>query len=120
MNLCQMLIHCSRWDEWVLGIHHPPYKQALIGRLFGKGALEKLTKDDRPLTKNTPTSSAFRIRETTCDPEMEKSKWIQLIRQYAHYDNPNFIHIFFGKMTREQVGILAYKHSDHHLRQFGA
>ena len=24
------------------------------------------------------------------------------------------------RMTREEIGIFAYKHSDHHLRQFGA
>lgn len=29
-------------------------------------------------------------------------------------------HPAFGSMTRESWGILAYKHTDHHLRQFGA
>ena len=29
-------------------------------------------------------------------------------------------HPAFGAMTRESWGILAYKHIDHHLRQFGA
>jgi len=28
------------------------------------------------------------------------------------------MHPFFGKMTKEQVGYLAYKHTDHHLWQF--
>ena len=25
----------------------------------------------------------------------------------------------FGKMDQEQVGVMAYKHTDHHIRQFG-
>jgi hypothetical protein len=42
-----------------------------------------------------------------------------LLNEYAHYANPSFFHTFFGKMTKEQVGQLVYKHADHHLRQFG-
>lgn len=34
-------------------------------------------------------------------------------------DNPAYLHDFFGKMTREQIGIFAFKLMDHHLRQFG-
>lgn len=35
-------------------------------------------------------------------------------------DHECFYHPFFGKMTAKQWGILAHKHVDHHLRQFGA
>jgi hypothetical protein len=28
-------------------------------------------------------------------------------------------HPFFGKMSAKQWGVMAYKHMDHHLRQFG-
>jgi len=45
---------------------------------------------------------------------------VQQVADYAHFSNTGFIHDFFGKMTREEIGILAYKHLDHHLRQFGA
>jgi len=120
MNLCQMLKHCTSWDEWMLGINKPVYKQAFIGKLFGKMALNKLTKDESPLDRNTPTSKEFKIKDSECDIAAEKSKWTALIRQYSHYNNPGFIHIFFGKMTKEEVGVIAYKHADHHLRQFGA
>lgn len=120
MNICQMLKHCNTWDEYMLGLKKPVYKQGFIGKLFGKMALKKMTSDDRPLDKNTPTSKEFIIKDTGCDLAAEKSKWIAMIQQYQNYSNPDFIHIFFGKMTEEQIGILAYKHSDHHLRQFGA
>ena len=120
MNLSQMLMHCTHWDEWILGENKPVYKQAFIGLIFGKMALKNMIKDDSPLRKNVPTSSQFKVKETEVDLEVEKSKWVSLIEEYEHYSNPEFVHDFFGKMTREQIGILAYKHTDHHLRQFGA
>ncbi|MDB5119840.1 MAG: hypothetical protein JWN56_1058 [Sphingobacteriales bacterium] len=118
MNLYQMLKHCSTWDEWILGKNNPVYKQAFIGKLFGKMALKSATKDDSPLRRNTPTTPELIIKENMGDIEFVKQKWMALIEEYAHYLNPNFIHVFFGKMTMEQIGIMAYKHADHHLRQF--
>ena len=118
MNIYQMLKHCTIWEEWILGINNPTYKQEFPGFIFGKLALKFITKDDKALGRNTPTSSAFKPKEQSGDVEYEKQKWIALIQAYEHYSNPGFIHDFFGKMTKEQIGILAYKHTDHHLRQF--
>jgi Protein of unknown function (DUF1569) len=119
MSVYQMIKHCSLWDEWILGKNKPVYKQEFIGRLFGKMALRKMTKNNNPLDKNVPTSNWLKIKEPNSDVAAEKNKWISLINEYANYSNPSFIHDFFGKMTIEEIGILAYKHSDHHLRQFG-
>ena len=118
MNIYQMLQHCTIWEEWILGVHKPTYKQEFIGLIFGKMALKKVLKDESPLRRNTPTSAAFKAKEKHCDVESEKKKWIHLIEQYEDYSNPAFIHDFFGKITKEQIGLLAYKHTDHHLRQF--
>ncbi|SEI54588.1 Protein of unknown function [Dyadobacter sp. SG02] len=120
MNVYQMTKHCTIWDEWVLGVHKPKYKQELIGWIFGRMALKTFVKDDRPIKKNVPTSSPFIVKEQDGDLEMQKKIWIGLIDAYKSFSNPDFIHDFFGKMTREEIGIFAYKHSDHHLRQFGA
>jgi hypothetical protein len=119
MNLYQMVKHCSNWDEWIQGKNNPVYKQEFIGWLFGKLALKGMVKDDRPLKKGMPSGAAFEVREKEGDIELTRQKWAGLIADYAHYSNPGFIHDFFGKMTVEQIGILAYKHNDHHLRQFG-
>jgi Protein of unknown function (DUF1569) len=118
MNIYQMLKHCTIWDEWILGKNNATYKQAFMGRIFGKMALKKMIKDEKPLDRNIPTSNQFKVKEKNEDVSLEQKKWITLINDYEHYSNPNFIHDFFGKMEREQVGILAYKHTDHHLRQF--
>ena len=119
MNVTQMVKHCVVWEEWIQGTNKPVYKQEFLGYIFGKMALRRMIKDDKPFDRGIPTSKSFQIKEQSGDLELEKAKWIRMIESYRHYSNPGFIHDFFGKMTPEQVGILAYKHSDHHLRQFG-
>jgi hypothetical protein len=117
MNVYQMVKHCILADEMYLG--RKAYNRAFIGRLFGKIALKALTKDESPMRKNAPTSADFKVMESQGDVIVERNKWITLLEQYANFANADFEHWFFGKMTKEQVGILAYKHTDHHLRQFG-
>lgn len=119
MNVYQMLCHNTYWNSWILGKGEFVYKQEFIGKIFGKFALRKMIQDEKPLDKNIPTSPQFKVTREKGDLEMEKSKWIELIQSYNEYDNPSFIHDFFGKMSKEQIGHLVYKHTDHHLRQFG-
>jgi hypothetical protein len=59
-----------------------------------------------------------RVKEKDGDVALQKKIWIEQITEYGDFSNPAFIHDFFGKMTNEQIGIFAYKHFDHHLRQF--
>lgn len=116
MNVCQMLKHCILADELYLGKTH--HKRVFLGRLIGRMALNGLLKDEEPMRINSPTSDAFKVKETEGNVFIEKTKWISVIQEYGSFDNPDFVHWFFGKMTKEQIGYLAYKHTDHHLRQF--
>jgi hypothetical protein len=116
MNVYQMLKHCTLWEEWIAG--KQTYKRVFIGRLFGKMILKAVLKDDRPLRRNTPTIPAFTIKESNGNVALEKAKWVALLEEHEHFSNPDFVHPFFGRMTKEQMGYLAYKHADHHLRQF--
>jgi len=120
MNVYQMAKHCTIWDEWVLGTHSPVYKQDFLGLVFGKMALASSVKDDRPMKKNMPAGRDFVVKEKNGDVDLQKKVWTKRIAEYEHFSNPAFLHDFFGKMTTEQIGIFAYKHSDHHLRQFNA
>lgn len=119
MNIYQMTRHCTIWDEWVLGKNNHVYKQELLGRIFGKMALRSNTKDDKPLGKNMPAGK-LSVKEKEGDLKTQKATWANLIGDYENYSNERFIHDFFGKMTKEQIGVFAYKHADHHLKQFGA
>jgi uncharacterized damage-inducible protein DinB len=115
MNIYQMLKHCRLCEELYLG--KISKKRVFMGRLFGRSALKNILSADKDFPKNAPTSSLFKVREISGDIATEKHNWIALIEQYDNYSN-EFVHWFFGKMTREQVGQFVYKHDDHHLRQF--
>ncbi|WP_192822653.1 DUF1569 domain-containing protein [Rufibacter sp. LB8] len=120
MNVSQMLQHNTYWNCWILGQGTHTYKQAFLGKVFGKIALRKMIKDEQPFDKNIPTSAQFKVTNTTAtNLEPEKASWVALLKAYQQYSNPRFIHDFFGKMTKEEIGVLVYKHTDHHLRQFG-
>lgn len=117
MNVYQMVKHCRLWEEMALG--KTRYKRVLIGRIFGKIAMRSLLKDEQPLRHNSPSIPELIIKETG-DVAEEKKKWISLIEEYAHISNIELMHPFFGRMNMEQTGYMAYKHTDHHLRQFNA
>ncbi len=116
MNLYQMLKHCTLWEEMMQGKRK--YKQTLIGRLLGKSMLKSVLKDENPLRHSTPTLPDLVISGTG-NVEEQKKEWIKRIQEYAQYEPADFVHVFFGKMSKEQIGQFVYKHSDHHLRQFG-
>jgi hypothetical protein len=118
MNVYQMTRHCTLWNDWVLGKKDFVYYQGFLGKLFGKMALKSNTKDDTPMSKNMPAGKAFTVKEKQGNLKDNISNWRQQIEDYEYFSNDDFIHDFFGKMTKEQIGIFAYKHHDHHLRQF--
>jgi hypothetical protein len=115
MTLFQMLKHCTLWDEMVL--NGTNYKRVFVGWLFGRMALKGIVKSDQPLRRNSPSIPELVITGTG-NVSLQKEKWIGLIEEHGRRFNADFVHPFFGKMTREETGILAYKHADHHLRQF--
>jgi len=117
MNIFQMLKHCTLWQELILG--RKKHKRTLIGKLLGKFLLKKVLQDDKPMVHNTPTLPEFIIKENG-NVELQKKEWIGLIGEMANFSNADFVHPFFGKMNKEQIGYLVYKHTDHHLRQFNA
>lgn len=117
MTVYQMLKHCTLWEEMIAG--NKKYKQVFLGRLFGKMAMKSFLDPDKPIPHSAPTIKDLIITGNG-DIAAQKKEWIARIGDQAHFSNDNFIHPFFGKMTKEQIGVMAYKHSDHHLRQFGA
>jgi hypothetical protein len=119
MTVRQMVKHCLVWDEMNFGKMN--LKQIFIGRLFGKMALKSFLKEDSPVKRNLGTLPELKITEDIKeDLQSLKEQWIASIQKYADLgDNHGYIHSFFGKMNRAQIGLMAYKHTDHHLRQFG-
>ncbi len=118
MNIYQMLKHCNLAEELYLG--NIKVKRMFLGRILGKWALNGLLKDEAPMRRSAPTSDVFKVAELSGDIEAEKNQWIAHLEKYANFNMPYFTHWFFGKMTKEQIGQLVYKHADHHLRQFNS
>jgi hypothetical protein len=119
MNAYQMINHCILSERMYLG--DKKYKRLFMGKLFGKMALKGILKENAPLKKNQPTHPTFK---TIGDGKIEiiRNEWCTLIEAYTKREvgnNSNFEHPFFGKMTKEEIGISVFKHTDHHLRQFG-
>jgi hypothetical protein len=118
MNVYQIIKHNRLWEEMMQSKEN--HKQVFIGRIFGRLALKTVLKDDKALRRSSPTIPSLVIKESTGDIALEKAAWIARVEQYASFYNPDFVHVFFGKMTEEQIGQMVYKHIDHHLRQFNS
>ena len=119
MNVYQMLKHCTENEKMML--REKKLRRLFLGRLFGKMALNSNIKDDKPLSQNSPTHPDLKFTGNGDINELKKL-WISLLEKYPTKksdDYDGFVHPFFGKMKSEQVSRFAYKHVNHHLRQFG-
>jgi DinB superfamily len=118
MNVSQMIAHCSSTMEVVRD--QKQLKRVFIGYLFG-GLLKKQFYNDAPFKKNGPTHPYF-IQSDTHELEAEKKQLIQHLRSFQEGGAAKCTqqpHAFFGKLTAEQWAIGMYKHTSHHLEQFG-
>ena len=105
------------WDEVALGKRK--VKRSFLSRLFGKMILKGFVKDDSPLKHYLPAVDELKVKKNiNSDLTIEKKEWTSLINEYPRLSNHNYELPFFGEVTEEQAGYLAYKHADHHLRQF--
>ncbi len=116
MDSYQMLKHCCMSEELYQG--KKSYKRLFIGRLFGAKVLKGILKNDDAMKKNQPTHPELKMKGSG-DFEKEKKKWIQLLHGYHGFTRKGLVHPFFGKMSTAEIGGYVYKHTDHHLRQFG-
>jgi hypothetical protein len=73
-----------------------------------------------PIPKNVPTAPEL-IARMPGDWSEEIARLTRTLSafaaQHARTDWP--LHPIFGRMSRRAYGVLAYRHTDHHLRQFG-
>lgn len=115
MNATEMLAHCSAQLQMSLGeIECRPKKSAL-----SRPPLKQLIVYLAPWPKSAPTAPEL-IRPDTETWSAEKARLVDLIERFvtgiAGHSAP---HPLFGKLTTRAWSRLAYRHLDHHLRQFG-
>ena len=117
MNVHQMIKHCTLWEEMALG--KTIYKREFLGLLIGRLVMKSFFKNDKPMDKNVPAGPLRVKGPVNSNFAEDRKQWISLIEEYGRLTHHEMMHPFFGRLTKEQVGQFAFKHSDHHLRQFG-
>jgi hypothetical protein len=115
MDAAGMLAHLLDWMRMAKGelpirqrnlvIRHPPLKQFVIYWM--------------PFPKGVPTAPEL-ISRTSSDFAADVALLCSHVQSYGamaeREDWP--IHPAFGKMSHRAWGVLGYRHTDHHLRQF--
>jgi hypothetical protein len=117
MNAAQMMAHCQAPFKVYFG--EMKMKRSLIGYLFGNMAKKKLF-GPKPWARNLPTAPEFKIAGEREFRE-EKQKLVAYIHRFAEegYTVTATTHPFFGRLSSQEWAMLAYRHLDHHLKQFG-
>lgn len=119
MYPAQMLAHCSLAMEMAVGDRSPP--QMFIGRIIGPMLRRMALGNEDPMRRNSPTAKELLVKGDR-DLETERTRLTGLVDRFVSAGPAGCTthpHTFFGRMTPEQWATLMYKHTDHHLRQFG-
>lgn len=118
MSAGQMLKHMNTAYAVALGKQKLKPAQPLA-MLAGNPLGRWLMIDILEWPKSTPTAPEFIVKEEA-DFETEKSNLQGNIHAFLATDpSAQGEHPIFGKMDKATWGKLMYKHTDHHLRQFG-
>jgi hypothetical protein len=115
MNASQMVAHLVASVRMATGdlptqskrtpLRHPPLKQLIIYVL--------------PFPKGTPTARELQPVPRPWHVEVDELR--ALLDRFAMRDRNGSwpVHPVFGPLSARGWGVLAYRHLDHHLRQFG-
>ncbi|HNP32499.1 MAG TPA: DUF1569 domain-containing protein [Flavobacterium sp.] len=118
MTVDQMLKHCKLASDVAFG--NQDLKINFLMKLLGK-MLKKKVFYGGDMGKNSPTAKEFVITEHL-DFETVKQEFIANFSRFSNEGTAaikTIDHPFWGKMTYEDWDALMWKHTDHHLRQFG-
>jgi hypothetical protein len=118
MNAAQMCKHCTLANDVAFGKQDLKINFAV--KLLGK-LLKKKVFYGGEMGKNSPTAKEFIITDAL-ELETAKTDLIQNFSRFAAEGKSSIQtmnHPFWGKMTYEDWDALIWKHTDHHLRQFG-
>jgi len=120
MTLEQMLSHLVQSGdmpfETVMGDH---------SNVFSRTLLKPLVLYVLPIPKDVKVGPELDQQQDGRKPQgigVDKAAAIESVHRLGTLpENHDCLgHPFFGKMSAKQWAVMAYKHIDHHLRQFGA
>jgi hypothetical protein len=119
MDVNKMLRHCQKPIKLAFGeekVEKPNFFMRLLIRL-----MKPTLYNDKPWKHGLPTAREFVIKKSE-NFEAEKLTLKALVKRMhesSSYFEPSRTHPIFGKMKSWMWGQSAYKHLDHHLKQFG-
>jgi len=119
MNVTQMLVHCQKPIKLAFGeesVNPPGFFMRLMIRF-----LKPTLYNDKPWKQGLPTAKEFIVEADNDFKDAKESLKQLVLRMHKNVDyfKPSKDHPIFGKMEYWMWGQSAYKHLDHHLRQFG-
>ncbi len=90
-------------------------------RLFQAFPVKHLILHVVPFPKSAPTAPELLVRDTA-PLDAIRTELLSLVQRIGRRprDGAGPVHPLFGQLTFGEWGVATYKHSDHHLRQFGA
>lgn len=116
MSVGQMLAHCAEVTEVYNGkpLEGTPFYVKLM-----KGLIRKVVVAPKAFQKKLASHPQY-IHTESRDFETEKVRLLSALEKFkAEEQQPNPKHALLGTLTNEEKGWSAWKHLDHHLRQFG-
>jgi hypothetical protein len=116
MTVDQMCKHCNASIQVAFGTKE--LKKYFLLRILGGLIKNKAFNSD--FGKNSPTAKELKF-EGSYDFESSRKEFAESIAQFAKGTQVIKLmdHPFWGKMTYEDWDKLMWRHTDHHLRQFG-
>lgn len=118
MNAGEMLMHLDLSLRANFGEIRLP--KSWLG-VFFKRMAKKILLGDKPFPRRLPAPKET-LAKASADFDAEKIQVMSMIRSYAEKGGSvlgPYPHNILGKITPEESATIAYKHIDHHLRQFG-
>ena len=118
MDVTGMLQHLGLSARMTLGELAVPSSNKRVFQMF---PLKHLILYVLPFPKGAPTAPALKP-DTSASLEEERAAVLELLERVGTGppDGLAPAHPLFGPMTWREWGVVTYKHTDHHLRQFGA
>ncbi|HSB27627.1 MAG TPA: DUF1569 domain-containing protein [Pyrinomonadaceae bacterium] len=118
MDVASMLQHLRLSACMALGELPVP---SVNKRVFQVFPLKHLILYVFPFPKGAPTAPLLKPVQGT-SLEEERAAVLELMERIGTgpTEGPGPAHPLFGPLSRREWGVVIYKHSDHHLKQFGA
>ena len=116
MTAPQMLAHLTDWFAMARGDLVIPARKHFASRT----PLKQILIYTFPIPRGVPTAKEL-IARVPAEWETERAALTRQLQLFGELDPGSLCptHPLFGVMTPRDWGVLGYRHTDHHLRQFG-